>query len=199
MRRLTWLAIATATLASAAGCRQLFGIDDTRVNADAGPTAIDAPAATIDAPPGQPDAPPPATDAPPGDARACATTYPMTFGGHRYEVSGGQTSWSPALGVCNAAGGYLAIPDDLTEDTWMAQLNQGNLWIGVSDLVTEGQFVTVKNETIPPHYQRFVAGEPSGGIDQNCVQILTSSGSNDGFWDDTGCNNTRRYLCECDP
>src|SRR5690349_6658344 len=124
MRRSTWLAIALAALATA-GCRQLFGIDDTRVSADAGPNGgPDAPAGAIDAPAG-PDGPPPLPDGPPPDARACASTYAMTYGGHRYNLSGGQTSWTNASAQCTADGGYLAIPDDDPEDMWMAQLNQG--------------------------------------------------------------------------
>src|SRR5258705_6756423 len=97
--------VAIAVLAGG-GCRQLFGIDDTHVADD----IVDGPTAAIDASGNRPDGPPGVPDGPPLDARACAATYPIAFGGHRYDLGGGQLSWTNASSACVADGAYLAIP-----------------------------------------------------------------------------------------
>jgi hypothetical protein len=64
-------------------------------------------------------------------------------------------------------------------------------FIGASDIVTEGVFVTVLNQ--PMAYVNWATGEPSGGSAQNCVL----------FFDDTtlttkDCEAPDDYVCEYD-
>jgi C-type lectin domain family 3 protein B len=184
------------------GCRQLFGIEDTDVGDDV--AGADAPAdgagnpgpdAVTDAP-AQPDATP---DATPVDASVCVALYTLQFGPHRYQLGSNNTSWDNAQASCAANGGYLAIPDDLAENEFIRNLNAGQLWLGITDRMQEGTWVTLAGETVPPHFDNWGQGLPNGGNDENCVQILTSAGGQDGDWDDSDCPNDRRAICECDP
>jgi hypothetical protein len=186
-------------LVACGGCRQLFGIEDTRVaddDQDPDAATTDAPIGTDDAPPNSPDATP---DAPPPDARACAAMYPLVFLGHRYELGPTNENWTLAQARCVADGGYLAVPDDLAENDFVRGLNGGTLWLGVTDSASEGSWVTVQGEPIPPHFENWGDNLPNGGNAEDCVQIYTSAGGQDGEWDDGDCPNGRRALCECDP
>lgn len=185
-------------LVACGGCRQLFGIDETQVADDdvVADAPIDSANGGPDARPGTPDAPP---DATPPDARACATTYPIAFGTHRYALGNNNLNWDTAEAGCEAEGGYLAIPDDLAENDFVRQLDAGNVWIGVTDRATEGVWLTIKGEQVPPHFENWGPNLPDGGNAEDCVQIPTSAGAADGDWDDGDCPNNKRPLCECEP
>ncbi|MBA2542350.1 MAG: hypothetical protein H0V17_22100 [Deltaproteobacteria bacterium] len=92
----------------------------------------------------QPDGPEP--DGPQG----CDATYVAITGGtagHRYKVVAAANTWIDQQNItCNQSGGYMAIPDDAGELAAISTASGGvNIWVGVSDRVTEGTFLDTKN------------------------------------------------------
>ena len=67
--------------------------------------------------------------------------------------------------------------------------NQDVIWIGLSDEVTEGDFVWYDQS--PVTYTNWAAGEPNQSGDEDCVQIYTN-----GTWNDLSCssNNAKSII-----
>jgi hypothetical protein len=72
----------------------------------------------------------------------------------------------------------------------------GVYWIGVSDRVVEGQFVTTRGNALSStsRAQRFAPLEPSNFGAQDCVAARTSGG-----WFDDGCLSPHAVICERTP
>jgi hypothetical protein len=157
---------------------------DSTGTADAGG---DAASATPDAAPPAPDARPP---------RACPDGYtadPAT--GSAYRVGSFLLDWSTAESLCadDGPGVHLAVIGNAAELNLVKTLSGGQVvWIGLSDLVTEHDFVSVTGETTS--FAPWALGEPNdGGIfGEDCVEIR------DGAFNDHGCSNLETYVCECD-
>ena len=72
-------------------------------------------------------------------------------------------------------------------------------WLGLSDLATEGTFVTT--EGLPQPYSNWQGGEPdnAGGVEDGAVLDATfSSGQVTGLWRDWNIDNPLPFLCEWD-
>lgn len=100
-------------------------------------------------------------------------------------------SWLTAQADCTndvAGATHLIVLSTPAESTYMlARLG----WIGLSDRITEGTFVTVTAEI--GDQRPFSSGQPdNGGGNEDCVHMKP-----DGL-DDDQCGNTHRYVCECD-
>ena len=127
----------------------------------------------------------------------CPSDY-MAAGdqGHVYKLQS-NANWDEHQANCSSEGGYLAIPDDATEQQAILDIAGGNtIWIGVDDMASEGDYVTVKG--VPATYLPWAPGEPnnSGGPGSgpaNCEQL-----QDDGFHD-FRCNNDAPAVCECEP
>ena len=194
-RRVT-LAVAVATMATGAGCRQLFGIEDTAVGDDA---AADA---AMHGPDGAPDAKTPETiDAPTNQSDAapvlCPLEYIYPYGGHMYRFAGLGEDWMFARDDCadDTPGTYLAIPDDPLENNQISQWTGQRAWIGISDLAVEGTLITVLGQ--PLVFTNWENGNPNNDATNDCVIMREASGANPGTWRVESCNNNRPYFCEC--
>lgn len=96
------------------------------------------------------DAPP--IDAPPIDAppAGCPADYDELVGGqagHRYRLVTTTASWTDQRDGCAGAGAnvYLAIPGDADELAALVELaTSTQLWVGITDQVTEGTWLDVK-------------------------------------------------------
>jgi hypothetical protein len=195
-RRVTCLVAGAA--AGLAGCRQLFGIDDTQVVTDA--RSPDAPTTSSDATPdgggNQPDGrfgPDGGIDAPPA---LCPITYTLQHGGHFYRSTAFDAMWQVASDNCAADGAntHLAIPDDEAENTAIAQWVANHAWIGISDIAVEGFYRTVLDA--PPAYTNWDGGTPPFEIDQDCVSI--ESAATGSTWQTDKCDLNRPFVCECE-
>lgn len=119
-------------------------------------------------------------------------------------VRGPDQSWDGANMACQLWGGTLAILAAQTEiDLVLPLLSSGDtpLWIGATDLVTEGEFAWQNGETFnyqngdPPWNQHFFPpDEPNGGADENCLEIYDTGNLND-----NSCSQIHDYLCERAP
>ncbi|XP_065187878.1 very low-density lipoprotein receptor-like [Sycon ciliatum] len=109
---------------------------------------------------------------------------------------GGYT-WYEARYRCRVLGGILAVPRSNHEMQIVIQLRRrkrcwGRIWIGVTDVETEGRWKDVEGRAI--RYTRWYPGEPrndSGAED--CVTIINANGQ----WDDIPCtrSNSGGFLC----
>lgn len=183
---------------TATGCRQLFGIDDTAVAADAASNPSDAPK-TADARPGTPDAPFGSPDATPDAAPVavtCPTGYEAVFGApSKYRFNGANRPWGTAVTECAAddPGGHthLVVIEDAGEKAGLEARYSNDYWIGYTDATTEGTWITVLGTTAT--FLPWAVGEPNGGTVENCLKIVAGT-----QWKDADCPNANNYLCECE-
>jgi len=150
------------------------------------PTAsTDAPAA--DAPDAMPDAPLP----------ACMTNTEYTAGGpqldHRYRVVSTPSMYDTALEQCAADGAHLAAIESAEENAFLAtRLDGSDAWLGYDDLDLEGAFRWVSGAS--DGFKAFAAGEPNDNPTEDCTVYRA-----DTMWNDSGCEQLHRAVCECDP
>jgi hypothetical protein len=146
--------------------------------------------AAIDAPPPRPDAAvvvDAAVDAP-VDARACLEGDARVIGpdGSCLFLLRAPKSFADAQTTCLGFGAHLAILTTAALDN-AAETLAGNLdtFIGLSDQVTEGQFVWV--DGTPLGFSNWEAGEPNngGGSNEDCAIIAGARAEKK--WDDRPC------------
>src|SRR5262245_29278195 len=110
-RGVTRLGVALAISLALAGCRQLFGIDDTEAVGPDAPVRVAGGAPLIDGPPGQIDGAPDAADGIDAVPVACPTSYTIAFGGHFYQSGNPNRPWMTARDECANSG---ATPPRIT-------------------------------------------------------------------------------------
>ncbi len=129
----------------------------------------------------------------PGDAGACPQSYvvlPAAGTSSRYRAVDDSQTWQAAEAACEADGHHLAIPDAASERTALYQaLLTENIWVGVTDRVVEGTWMTVIGT--PATYVPWAPGEPDA---EDCVYISSATS----LFVAQDCGSGRRYICECD-
>jgi hypothetical protein len=147
-----------------------------------------------------PDADPTLDADPTPDAMSpppCPDDYePLGELGGVYRLSFGTASWSLAEADCedDGLGTHLVVLDDEAELARVVSLlGISDAWIGVTDRVTEGSWMTVLGDeaTLLP----WAVAEPddaNGGED--CAEMLAPEGT----FKDSACGLLRYYVCECD-
>jgi hypothetical protein len=113
---------------------------------------------------------------------------------HVYRRIGTGASWTTQRTACASDGGYLVIPDDAAELTALTALAAGaETWLGITDVATEGTFLTVRGA--PPPFVLWSTGEPNNDPgDADCVRVLAN-----GRYADDRCVAGHPAICECDP
>jgi hypothetical protein len=153
----------------------------------------------IDTPPNNNDATM-MIDAPPA---GCPTGYNAIVGGqanHLYKLVTAADDWAKQQTGCRmtSASSNLAIPDDITEHTAIDTLaGAGNYWVGISDTVTEGTFLTVLG-AVPSHLPwQLPAPDNGGGVGggEDCVESLPAVH----MFNDRRCMDNLPTVCECVP
>lgn len=132
------------------------------------------------------------TDA--GPMGPCPSGYDL-IAGHCYrsvEVgAGGECSWLDAEEECEAdgPGAHLAVIDDAEEAQRFTEgMVEQDSWIGISDRITEGTFITVTGAAA---FTAWDEGEPS--VDGDCVEIQPN-----GLMYVVDCGVEEDYVCEYD-
>lgn len=117
----------------------------------------------------------------------------QSFGGHSYLITTGLSSWPAAEAQAVSIGGHLVTINNQAENDWVRQTfaPYGDLWIGFTDQVQEGNFVWASGE--PVTYTHWNGGEPnnSGGA-ENWAELYASSG----FWNDVSIGGNLRGVIE---
>lgn len=65
------------------------------------------------------------------------------------------------------------------------------VWLGVSDIKKEGQFLSL-SDARKPRYSNWLGGEPNNAQNEDCVIYSTSK---DG-WNDWFCTEKAHFVCE---
>jgi hypothetical protein len=130
---------------------------------------------------------------------ACPITY-RTIGTlpGRYSELRGSVSWPEASASCQADGTRLFVPDSAAEADGVHDAVFGTdpslvgpiLWIGITDLATEGTFLTEAGE-VPP-YLPWDPLEPNDNGGEDCVELGAST------INDNKCDLIAwPFVCEC--
>ena len=99
---------------------------------------------------------------------------PSDFNGHRYFKSTGVVTWKEAAKIADSLGGYLAIPNSLAEQTFIANYVGSTFhWLGLTDEKTEGTWVDVLGNTLT--YFKWDAGQPDNFNDEDYVHTRNGS------------------------
>ncbi|XP_063588920.1 macrophage mannose receptor 1-like [Penaeus indicus] len=115
-----------------------------------------------------------------------------------YLVSETTTSWNNAKNRCYVLGGVLASINSEDEQTFVSGLLTRSAWIGLSDHVTEEEYVWVDGS--PFNYSSWQDGEPSNsylyltlGLGEGCVEMKQEYAYR---WSDEVCFTSKAFVCE---
>uniref|UniRef100_A0A1A8BFY0 C-type lectin domain family 3, member A n=1 Tax=Nothobranchius kadleci TaxID=1051664 RepID=A0A1A8BFY0_NOTKA len=100
---------------------------------------------------------------------------------------------------CIAQGGTLATPRDVLENNELRDYAKRSapetrdFWIGVADIVKEGQYVDVNS--LPVSYFNWDRSkkQPTGTKRESCVVLSVAA---QGKWYDEVCRSLKKYICE---
>lgn len=146
----------------------------------------------------------------------CTTTNPSycgpkgcpagfaAYGGHtylRFDTTAG--SWDSARAHCQSIGGDLVSINNAQEQdavyNGLVGTGRHDIWIGLTDSVTEGQFKWVDGTT--PVYTNWHTGNPDDGyFNEDCVELNYKSHPQTGKWNDFRCSDgegdNTGFICE---
>ncbi|MBA3499684.1 MAG: C-type lectin domain-containing protein [Myxococcota bacterium] len=117
---------------------------------------------------------------------------------HRYLLVNVTGTWSVQRDFCVANMGFLAFPDGTNlanaqlEHDALRTLAADGAWVGVNDIVTEGQYRTSLNMPASASTQALMnlGGNPNPA---DCMFINTTTLNH------TNCGDDRKAVCECVP
>ncbi|KAJ3593032.1 hypothetical protein NHX12_005370 [Muraenolepis orangiensis] len=100
---------------------------------------------------------------------------------------------------CIAQGGTLATPRDVNENNELRDYakrsapGSRDFWIGVADIVKEGQYVDVNSMPISYWNWDRSKKQPTGTKRESCVVLSVAA---QGKWYDEVCRSQKKYICE---
>uniref|UniRef100_A0A670YUE4 C-type lectin domain-containing protein n=1 Tax=Pseudonaja textilis TaxID=8673 RepID=A0A670YUE4_PSETE len=105
----------------------------------------------------------------------------------------GQThNFASGKALCSNAGGALAVAMNVAENTALAAMAKRNgkqIYLGMSDLQTEGQFVYLNGQAV--RYTNWKRSEPNNLNNEDCVVLIP-----DTLWNDISCDHQTHIVCE---
>ncbi len=109
---------------------------------------------------------------------------------HRYRETG-SVDYDGAIDTCTADGSHLVVIDDMAENLFVGAFAGEETFIGLDDLGSEGTFrwVTGASST----FRGFGGAEPNDSGVEDCTYSRA-----DGSWNDTGCQELKHAVCECE-
>ena len=134
------------------------------------------------------------------DASKYTPAYKENYNGHEYWFFENGVDWQTAKKICEAKGGYLAIPNNAEENAFIQsgikKTSKEEAWIGITDIAKEGVWKNVKGGSVT--YSNWADDEPSNylGIEDYVEMYLS------GKWNDLrgfGANyRSVGFVCEFD-
>jgi len=110
--------------------------------------------------------------------------------GSDYLLCEGVRLWHDAADLCRRVGGRLAALDEPGEQDLLLGLGVGPLWLGLDDVLDEGEFVWDGGR--PLGEASWGPGQPDdAGESEDCVELRP-----DGTWHDRDCSSLLPYVCE---
>jgi hypothetical protein len=125
-----------------------------------------------------------------------ATAFPC--GGHCWVSCPSTATWPDASQSCTGWQGALGQVDDLTEETCVISHITATSWIGLSQndaATTPGMGWTWNGKTAVV-YTHWQSGKPDDGDGSEGGAEQCGKMQPDGQWDDAGCMQVNRFLCE---
>ena len=83
----------------------------------------------------------------------------------------------------------VAFPLSEKENSYLRNFTSSSMWIGITDEVEEGNFLTALGE--PIHFSKWADNQPNNKKKEDCTEM-----KKDGTWDDTRCERERHYVCQ---
>ncbi|MDB9485409.1 lectin-like protein, partial [Dolichospermum circinale CS-537/01] len=107
----------------------------------------------------------------------------FNYNGSTYLLTSFFLTWEQAQAEAQSLGGNLVTINTAAEQNWLVSTFGGSqeLWIGLTDKVTEGQFKWVSNEAFT--YTNWFTGQPDNGGPQGEDYVVMNFGS-PGKWND---------------
>jgi hypothetical protein len=99
-------------------------------------------------------------------------------------------TWPQANAACEAMGMDLVSIEAEEENTAVAGLVEGYLWLGLHDQEEEGTFIW--SDGTPVSYTNWWSGEPNDYGGEDCAS--TNYGAT-GYWNDFPCDSTLVFAC----
>lgn len=121
--------------------------------------------------------------------------------GKKYEVYNNPVDWQTAKLICERKGGHLIVIDDAYENTFVEKLisscDKDEYWLGVSDYMDEGNWVTVLGEKV--QFTNWTSGEPSNSSNVEDYAVIKKNS----YWNDlkeySGLYRSVGFICEYEP
>jgi hypothetical protein len=120
-------------------------------------------------------------------------TYGGYHNGHYYYVGNSPSSWTDAEALCRSRGGYLVCINDSTENSFVSNLTNSNIWIGLFRDSVTCQFRWLNCINI--NYTNWRSNEPnSGPCGEPYAQIIRGCSYGLNTWNNLG-NNSSNGSC----
>jgi len=144
-------------------------------------------------------------------ASACPCQRYARFASTYQFCNSSDETWHDSRAWCRSHGYDLAVVDSALEDGFVGftanAIESANWWFGLTDEVTEGEFIWVNGAQGwtggPPlsggsavGHANFGGNQPDDlGSGQDCVQYNSTGTS----WSDRPCDDPRKFICEVQP
>ncbi|MCW9683234.1 lectin-like protein, partial [Dolichospermum planctonicum UHCC 0167] len=127
-----------------------------------------------------------------GDVADDGESTLFNYNGNTYLLSTAGT-WQQAQSQAQSLGGNLVTINNQAEQDWLVTTFGGSeqLWIGLTDEVTEGEFKWVSGETST--YTNWYPDEPNNSGNEDYVEMYLGDA---GTWNDLGTDSYRRGIIE---
>lgn len=115
-----------------------------------------------------------------------------------YKVHTVSRSWADAKQRCHRESASLFFPDTQAEAQYATELisskvnNFNYVWIGISDIISEGDFETITGKQIEETYADWENGEPNNVNDNEDCVIFTKAGK----MNDKDCKEKIPFICK---
>ncbi|KAM7072546.1 mannose-binding protein A-like isoform 1-T5 [Molossus nigricans] len=107
-----------------------------------------------------------------------------------YVTNGEKMPFSKVKALCTELRATVATPKNAEENKAIQDVSNGDAFLGITDEVTEGQFVYVTGGRLT--YSNWKKDEPNDfGSGEDCVRL-----QKDGLWNDMPCSSPSLAVCE---
>ncbi|KAM6156695.1 mannose-binding protein A-like [Erethizon dorsatum] len=107
-----------------------------------------------------------------------------------YVTNGEKMTFAKVKALCTELRGTVATPRNAEENKAIQEVANDSVFLGITDEVTEGQFMYVTGGTLA--YSNWRKDEPNDhGSGEDCVVLQTN-----GLWNDISCTSAYLAVCE---